>query len=59
MNEANEFLSHWSDMIDRPILLNTKQGFLLNNGWKIFFESYHLTTANRKTLKHHYKKQGF
>ena len=37
MNIGNHIVEDWSNMIDSPISINGKQGFLLTNGMRILF----------------------
>ena len=52
----NNFVSDWFPMIDSPIITNGKQGFLLNNGWRIYFSKPNLSNVNKGTLKRHYSQ---
>lgn len=58
MTFIDNFVSIWVDMIDKPIIVNDKQGFLLMNGFRIFFKDTTMSTASVESLKRRYKKQG-
>jgi hypothetical protein len=57
MTMINDFIEVWVSMIDRPLVVNNKQGFVLTNGWRIFFKDTSLTRKSAETLKRHYNKQ--
>ena len=57
MTMINDFIDVWVKMIDRPLIVNNKQGFVLKNGWRIFFKDTMLTHKSAETLKRHYTKQ--
>ena len=46
-NIGNQIVENWSRMIDSPIAVNKKQGFLLNNGMRILFAFNDLKLSNR------------
>lgn len=53
----NEFINNHLECIERPISKGCLQGFLLNNGFRIFFKkSESLTRGNRTRLINLYKK---
>ena len=54
MTFINDFVSQWFPMIEKPIYINGKQGFLLSNGFRIFFNEYNLSNLNKGILKRHY-----
>lgn len=58
MTFIDNFVSIWVDMIDKPIVINNKQGFLLMNGFRIFFEDTTMSAKSVESLKRRYKKQG-
>ena len=39
MTMINDFIEIWVRMIDSPLIVNNKQGFVLTNGWRIFFKN--------------------
>jgi hypothetical protein len=54
----NEFIRDHSEAIERPIKQGNRLGFLLNNGFRLFFRDWKLTTKSRGTLSRLYKKKG-
>ena len=56
MTFINDFVGQWFPMIDKPIYVNGKQGFLLTNGFRIFFKQYNLSNTNKGILKRHLKE---
>ena len=46
-NIGNQIVENWSKMIESPIAVNKKQGFLLNNGMRILFTFSDLKLSNR------------
>jgi len=53
---VDEFISIWVSMIDKPIAINHKQGFLLNNGMKILFYNSSISRESQDKLTRHYRK---
>ena len=53
---VDEFISIWVSMIDKPISINHKQGFLLNNGMKILFYNPSISRESQTKLARHYRK---
>ena len=47
MSIINDFILNWSDVIDKPIAINKKQGFILNNGMKIILKNSILSIKSR------------
>jgi hypothetical protein len=56
MNIINDIIVRWVDIIDRPIAINNKQGFVLNNGIKIILEKSELSFKSKERLSRHYSK---
>ena len=54
MTIINDFIG----MIEGPLVVNNKHGFVLNNGWRIFFKNTALTHKSAEALKRHYNKQN-
>ena len=54
MTFINNFIEVWVKMIDRPLTINNKQGFLLTNGMRIFFKDTFLSQKSIEILKRHY-----
>ena len=54
----NEFLRDHSEAIERPIKQGNRLGFLLNNGFRLFFKDWKLTNKSRGILSRLYKKKG-
>ena len=46
-NVGNQIVENWSRMIESPIAVNKKQGFLLNNGMRILFTFSDLKLSNK------------
>ena len=57
MTMINDFIRTWVGMIEGPLVVNNKHGFVLTNGWRIFFKDTTLTQKSLQTLKRHYNKQ--
>jgi|TARA_Y100000034_G_scaffold69568_1_gene83996 hypothetical protein len=53
---ADEFVSVWCPMIERPIAINNKQGFLLSNGMRILFSDPAISKESQTKLSRHYRK---
>ena len=53
---VDEFISIWVSMIDKPISINHKQGFLLNNGMRILFYNPSISRESQDKLTRHYRK---
>ena len=54
MNMIDTFIESWVKMIDRPLIINNKQGFLLTNGMRILFKDTSLSHKSVDILKRHY-----
>lgn len=54
MTMINDFIEVWVKMIDRPLTINNKQGFLLTNGMRIIFKDTRLSAKSIGILKRHY-----
>ncbi len=50
------FITEYAYMIDRPIIINKKQGFHLKNGMRILFKDHKMSNKAINVLKRHYKK---
>ena len=57
MSIINDFILNWSDVIDKPIAINKKQGFILNNGMKIILKNSILSIKSREILSRHYSRK--
>ena len=53
---VDEFISIWCPMIDKPIAVNSKQGFLLSNGMRILFHNPSISRESQDKLTRHYRK---
>ena len=49
MTFIDDFVRVWVDMIDKPIIINKKQGFVLNNGTTILLELSKMVIWNAVT----------
>ena len=57
MSIIDDIIGTWSDMIDRPLSINKKQGFVFKNGMRIILKNSILSTKSRERLGRHYSKQ--
>ena len=57
MSMINDFILNWSDVIDKPIAINKKQGFILNNGMRIILKNSILSIKSREILSRHYSRK--
>ena len=57
MNMIDTFIESWVKMIDRPLIINNKQGFLLTNGMRILFKDTSLSHKSADILKRHYLRR--
>ena len=57
MSIIDDFINNWSGIIDKPLAINKKQGFILNNGMKIILKNSILSVKSREILKRHYGKK--
>jgi len=57
MSMINDFIYNWSDVIDKPIAINKKQGFILNNGMRIILKNSILSIKSREILSRHYSRK--
>ena len=53
---VDEFIGIWCSMIEKPIAVNSKQGFLLSNGMRILFNEPSISRESQNKLTHHYRK---
>jgi hypothetical protein len=58
MSLIDDLINRWVDMIDGPLSINKKQGFVLKNGMKIILSDSSLSHKSRARLSNHYKKEG-
>tara|TARA_R100001530_G_C4286341_1_gene146899 strand:- start:45 stop:233 length:189 start_codon:yes stop_codon:yes gene_type:complete len=54
----DDFINNWSGIIDKPLAINKKQGFILNNGMKIILNNSILSVKSREILKRHYGRKN-
>ena len=54
MSIIDDIIEIWSDLIDSPLAINKKQGFLLKNGMRIIFNESGLLFKSKKILSRHY-----
>ena len=54
----DNLIERWVDVIDKPIAINKKQGFVLNNGMRIILNKLNLSYKSNEILKRHYKRKG-
>ena len=57
MSIIDDFINNWSGIIDKPLAINKKQGFVLNNGMKIILKNSILSVQSREILKRHYGRK--
>jgi hypothetical protein len=57
MSTIDDIISRWVSMIDYPIVINKKQGFVLNNGTRILLEESGLSHQSQDILSRHYAKK--
>ena len=57
MSIIDDFIYNWSGIIDKPLAINKKQGFILNNGMKIILNNSILSVKSREILKRHYGRK--
>ena len=57
MSIIDDFINNWSGIIDKPLAINKKQGFILNNGMKIILNNSILSVKSREILKRHYGRK--
>ena len=58
MSTIDDIINRWVDIIDYPIVINKKQGFVLNNGTRILLEESGLSYKSQEILRRHYEKKG-
>ena len=58
MSIIDDFINNWSGIIDKPLAINKKQGFILNNGMKIILNNSILSVKSREILKRHYGRKN-
>ena len=58
MSLIDDLIDRWVDMIDGPLSINKKQGFVLNSGMRIILEDSSLSHKSKERLSNHYKKKG-
>ena len=58
MSIIDDIIESWSDMIDRPLSINKKQGFVFKNGMRIILKNSILSTKSREILKRHYGRKN-
>ena len=56
MSIIDDIIEIWADLIDSPLAVNKKQGFLLNNGMRIIFNESGLSFKSKDILSRHYSK---
>jgi hypothetical protein len=59
MNIIDDIIRDWVDIIDRPIAINKKQGFILQSGMRIILQNSVLSLKSKERLSNHYKKKGY
>tara|TARA_R100000963_G_C4637043_1_gene100976 strand:- start:272 stop:454 length:183 start_codon:yes stop_codon:yes gene_type:complete len=58
MSLIDDLINRWVDVIDGPLSINKKQGFVLKNGMRIILEDSSLSHKSKERLSNHYKKEG-
>ena len=58
MSLIDDLINRWVDLIDRPIVRNKKQGFVLKNGIRVLLSKSYLSAKSLEILRRHYKKEG-
>tara|TARA_Y100000034_G_C6667845_1_gene293036 strand:+ start:349 stop:570 length:222 start_codon:yes stop_codon:yes gene_type:complete len=51
----NDFINGYHSIITKPLIINDKFGFELNNGFRWFFKNTELSHTSKKTLQKVYK----
>ena len=57
MSIINDIIEVWVDVIDRPLAINNKQGFVLKNGMRVILSESELSSKSKERLGRHYAKQ--
>jgi hypothetical protein len=57
MSIIDDIIYTWVNMIDYPIVINKKQGFVLNNGTTILLKESGLSVKSQEILRRHYEKK--
>jgi hypothetical protein len=57
MSIIDDVIDRFSNLIDKPIAKNKKQGFVLKNGMRILLDNSYLSTKSQEILKRHYEKE--
>ena len=58
MSLIDDFINNWVDLIDGPLSINKKQGFVLKKGIRIILNDSSLSHKSKERLSNHYKKEG-
>ena len=58
MSLIDDLINRWVDVIDGPLSINKKQGFVLNSGMRIILDDSSLSHKSKERLSNHYKKKG-
>ena len=58
MSLIDDLINRWVNMIDGPLSINKKQGFVLKNGIRIILDDSSLSHKSKERLSNHYKKEG-
>ena len=58
MSIIDDLINRWVDLIDRPIVRNKKQGFVLKNGIRVLLSKSYLSAKSLEILRRNYKKEG-
>jgi|2_EtaG_2_1085320.scaffolds.fasta_scaffold233939_2 hypothetical protein len=56
MSIIDDIIESWVDIIDKPLSINKKQGFILQNGIKIILSESGLSFKSKEILSRHYSR---
>ena len=56
MSIIDDIIESWVDIIDKPLSINKKQGFVLQNGIKIILSESGLSFKSKEILSRHYSR---
>ena len=56
MSIIDDIIESWVDIIDKPLSINKKQGFVLQNGIRIILSESGLSFKSKEILSRHYSR---
>ena len=56
MSIIDDIIESWVDIIDKPLSINKKQGFVLQNGMRIILSESGLSFKSKEILSRHYSR---